>query len=161
MLSILRRVQTAGAGAEGNGHALGVFRRRDGFKRLQRIEHDAGANYDLVCGAHKSGWPRKASPSVFTEGDKKHDNGQPFHDPFTEPNIKKAKGLNAKRSYGVPAATTRKPILGNAMLVNIHLRPAERSVDASLLNDPPRYTGSSGAERKLRIHALPSAGALS
>jgi hypothetical protein len=30
-----------------------------GFKRLQRIRHDLGANDDLVCGAHKSAWPRK------------------------------------------------------------------------------------------------------
>jgi hypothetical protein len=30
-----------------------------GFKRLQRIQHEPGANDDLVCGAHKTGWPRK------------------------------------------------------------------------------------------------------
>ncbi len=28
-------------------------RRRDGFKRLQRIRRDPGANDDLVCGAHE------------------------------------------------------------------------------------------------------------
>jgi hypothetical protein len=32
-----------------------------GFKRLQRIGHDPGANDDLVCGAHESGWPRMSA----------------------------------------------------------------------------------------------------
>jgi len=30
-------------------------RRPDGFKRLQWIRHDPGANDDLVCGAHVGG----------------------------------------------------------------------------------------------------------
>jgi hypothetical protein len=36
-------------------------RRRDGFKRLQRIGHDPGADDDLVGSAQKSGWPRKGA----------------------------------------------------------------------------------------------------
>jgi hypothetical protein len=37
-----------------------------GFKRLQRIGHDAGENDDLVCGAQKSGGAQKGKCSNRT-----------------------------------------------------------------------------------------------
>jgi hypothetical protein len=45
-----------------------IFQRRpggrcDGFKRLQRIGHDPGANDDLLCGAHEPTRSRKGAKS--------------------------------------------------------------------------------------------------
>jgi len=41
--------------------------RRHGFKRLQRIGHDAGENDDFTFGARESGWPPKARHMIGFE----------------------------------------------------------------------------------------------
>jgi len=50
-----------------------------GFKRLQRIRHDPGANDDLVCGAHESDCQGKdATFSIRRRELKRHNTFDPF-----------------------------------------------------------------------------------